>query len=145
MDNRHLATRKIGRISSKITLKKQHQDATISRMFTRLKRKELQNALLRSPAEVLLGPRQVGKPRWLSTLRCPMGSTLIWSRRKTATSSTTTSSPAASGWFTPAQSATPWVMALKSCHCTTPCKHWHDFVVKHRPPKALEQPSLRNH
>ena len=30
-------------------------------MFTRLKRKELQNALLRSPAVVLLGPRQVGK------------------------------------------------------------------------------------
>jgi len=30
-------------------------------MFTRFKRKELQNALLRSPAVVLLGPRQVGK------------------------------------------------------------------------------------
>jgi hypothetical protein len=42
MDNRHLATRKIGRISGNITLKKQHQDATISRMFTRFKSKELQ-------------------------------------------------------------------------------------------------------
>ena len=30
-------------------------------MFTRFKRKELQNALLRLPAVVLLGPRQVGK------------------------------------------------------------------------------------
>ncbi len=30
-------------------------------MFTRLKRKELQNALLQSPALLLLGPRQVGK------------------------------------------------------------------------------------
>jgi predicted AAA+ superfamily ATPase len=30
-------------------------------MFARFKRQELQNALLRSPAVVLLGPRQVGK------------------------------------------------------------------------------------
>jgi predicted AAA+ superfamily ATPase len=35
-----------------------------------------------------------------------------------------------------ARSATPWVMALKSCHCTAPCKRWHDFVVKHRLTKA---------
>ena len=73
MDNRHLATRKIGRISSKITLKKQHQDATISRMFTRLKRKELLNALLRSPAVVLLGPRQVGKTTLALDVALPDG------------------------------------------------------------------------
>lgn len=40
MDNRHLVTRKIGRVSSNITLKYQHQ-AIISMMFTRFKRKEL--------------------------------------------------------------------------------------------------------
>jgi len=73
MDNRHLATRKIGRISGNITLKKQHQDATISRMFTRLKRKELQNALQRSPAVVLLGPRQVGKTTLALDVALPDG------------------------------------------------------------------------
>jgi len=73
MDNRHLATRKIGRISGNITLKKQHQDATISRMFTRLKRKELQNALQRSPAVVLLGPRQVGKNTLALVVALPDG------------------------------------------------------------------------
>ena len=42
-------------------------------MFTRLKRKELQNALLRSPAVVLLGPRQVGKTTLALDVALPDG------------------------------------------------------------------------
>jgi hypothetical protein len=57
MDYRHLVTREIGTIPSRATLKQQHVDATISMMFIRFKRQKLQNALLRSPAVVLLGSR----------------------------------------------------------------------------------------
>ena len=42
-------------------------------MFTRLKRQELQNALLRSPAVVLLGPRQVGKTTLALDVALPNG------------------------------------------------------------------------
>ena len=42
-------------------------------MFTRLKRQELQNALLRSPAVVLLGPRQVGKTTLALDVALPDG------------------------------------------------------------------------
>jgi hypothetical protein len=42
-------------------------------MFTRFKRKELQNALLRSPAVVLLGPRQVGKTTLALDIALPDG------------------------------------------------------------------------
>ncbi len=42
-------------------LKYKHPDVIISMMFIRFKHQELQNALLRSPDVVLLGPRQVGK------------------------------------------------------------------------------------
>ena len=42
-------------------------------MFTRFKRKELQNALLRSPAVVLLGPRQVGKTTLALDVALPDG------------------------------------------------------------------------
>ena len=45
-------------------------------MFTRLKRKELQNALLRSPAVVLLGPRQVGKTTLALDIAQPDGAYL---------------------------------------------------------------------
>lgn len=54
-------------------MKKQHRYANISMMFTRLKRKELQNALLRSPAVVLLGPRQVGKTTLALDVALPDG------------------------------------------------------------------------
>ena len=50
MDNRHLVTRKIGRIQNKNTLKKQHVDAVFSRMFARCEHKELQNSPPRIPA-----------------------------------------------------------------------------------------------
>ena len=42
-------------------------------MFIRLKRQELQNALLRSPAVVLLGPRQVGKTTLALEVALPGG------------------------------------------------------------------------
>jgi len=48
-------------------------------MFTRFKRKELQNALLRSPAVVLLGPRQVGKTTLALDVAQPDGAYLdLW-------------------------------------------------------------------
>jgi hypothetical protein len=50
MDNRHLVTRKIGRIPNKNTLKKWHVDAVFSRMFARCEHKEQQNAPPRTPA-----------------------------------------------------------------------------------------------
>jgi predicted AAA+ superfamily ATPase len=42
-------------------------------MFIRFKRKELQSALLRSPAVVLLGPRQVGKTTLALDVAQPYG------------------------------------------------------------------------
>jgi hypothetical protein len=42
-------------------------------IFTHLKRKELQNALLRLPAVLLLGPRQVGKTTLALDVALPAG------------------------------------------------------------------------